>query len=77
MSHELFINVTEEQQEIVAGGASLTTLTAFEAFFETISTIGPSVSTSGPGGSTAISGGVSTSLESLITTLSNVTAVVP
>ncbi|MEH2301173.1 MAG: CTB family bacteriocin [Nostoc sp.] len=69
MSDNLFIDVTEEQQESVAGGVEVLSL---ETFYKRVSqvseSIGPVAASSGPTGSSIVSFGVSKSvLDSLQT----------
>ena len=60
MSHNLFIDVTEEQQEIVAGGAALIEDTYYSLLKLKTVNISPVYSKSGPGGSSVSGGGVQT-----------------
>ena len=60
MSHNLFIDVTEEQQEIVAGGAAVFEDTYYSLLKLKTATISPVYSKSGPGGSSVSGGGVQT-----------------
>jgi hypothetical protein len=77
MSHELFIDVTAEQQEIVAGGASLLDLeTFFKSYSKTIETIGPVAATSGPSGSTVASAGIGKLIETFTESGNFFTAIV-
>ncbi|WP_442938408.1 CTB family bacteriocin, partial [Nostoc sp.] len=56
MSDNLFIDVTEDQQEIVAGGAAVLEDTFYSLLKLKTANISPVYSKSGPGGS-SISGG--------------------
>ncbi|MBD2298261.1 hypothetical protein H6G80_09035 [Nostoc sp. FACHB-87] len=69
MNYELFIDVNEEQQAIVSGGAEALNLSTFyKHFLQVTETIGPVAASSGPGGSTIIAGGIQkTFLETLET----------
>ncbi|WP_375470000.1 CTB family bacteriocin [uncultured Nostoc sp.] len=60
MSHNLFIDVTEEQQEIVAGGAAVFEDTSYSLLKLKTANISPVYSKSGPGGSSISGGGVQT-----------------
>ncbi|MEH2394165.1 MAG: CTB family bacteriocin [Nostoc sp.] len=60
MSDYLFIDVTEEQQESVAGGAAVFEDTYYSLLKLKTATISPVYSKSGPGGSSISSGGVQT-----------------
>ncbi|MEH2142340.1 CTB family bacteriocin [Nostoc sp.] len=71
MSHNLFIDVTEEQQESVAGGVEFLNLETLYTHVSTLSqTIGPVAATSGPNGSSVGSLGVSTTSLDVLQTLS-------
>lgn len=71
MSHNLFIDVTEEQQEIVAGGVEGINLsTLYNHLYQLSETIGPVVASSGPGGSTIVSGGVQKTIQEILQTSS-------
>ena len=57
MSDNLFIDVTEEQQESVAGGLLIVSdQTSYNQVFKQFESIGPSKSSSGPNGSYASTG---------------------
>ncbi|MEH2454903.1 CTB family bacteriocin [Nostoc sp.] len=60
MSDNLFINVTEEQQESVAGGAAVFEDTFYSLLKLKTANISPVYSKSGPGGSSISGGGVQT-----------------
>jgi hypothetical protein len=63
MSNELFVELSDEQQEIVAGGTA--TLALFNAsYFASDMVVGNSFSTSGPGGGIAGSSGGAQSIKS-------------
>jgi hypothetical protein len=63
MSNELFVELSDEQQEIVAGGQA--TLALFNASFFTSDTVlGNSLSASTPGGAIAGSNGGAQSIKS-------------
>jgi hypothetical protein len=63
MSNELFVELSDDQQEVVAGGqASLALLNA--SFFTQDTVLGTSLSASGPGGAAAGSGGGAQSIKS-------------
>jgi hypothetical protein len=73
MSNELFVELNDEQQEIVAGGAAeLTSLsiTAFDA--QTV--LGGTASMSGPGGSVTASQGAAQDITTLGVSFLNVNA---
>ncbi len=55
MSNELFVELNDEQQEIIAGGASLNSLSI--TAFEQSTVLGGTASMSGPGGSATASQG--------------------
>jgi hypothetical protein len=57
MSHELFADLSVEQQEVVSGGAPAQAIdtTLFASLLNTVA----ATSTSGPGGSTSSSAGIS------------------
>ena len=56
MSNELFVELNDEQQEIVAGGAA-SLLSISETYFDQQTVFGNTVSASGPGGSYTASNG--------------------
>jgi hypothetical protein len=63
MSNELFVELNDEQQEVVTGGlAALTLLNA--SFFSSDTVVGSSFSVSGPGGAQAGSSGGAQSIDS-------------
>jgi hypothetical protein len=63
MSNELFVELSDEQQEIVAGGtATLALLNT--SFFTSDTVLGNSYSASGPGGAVAGSGGGAQAIKS-------------
>ena len=55
MSNELFVELNDEQQEIIAGGASLDSLSI--TAFQQQTVLGGTASMSGPGGSATASQG--------------------
>jgi hypothetical protein len=57
MSHELFADLSVEQQEVVSGGAPAQAID-ITLFASLLNTVG-ATSTSGPGGSTSASAGIS------------------
>jgi hypothetical protein len=61
MSNELFVELNDEQQEIIAGGASLDSA-SITAFKQQI-VAGGTVSSSGPGGSFTASNGAAQNTE--------------
>ncbi|MBD2298260.1 hypothetical protein H6G80_09030 [Nostoc sp. FACHB-87] len=69
MSHELFTDLSVEQQAIVAGGVGVLDFsTAYSKFFSQTEVIGPVGSTSGLGGSSIVAGGVQkTTIEAIQT----------
>lgn len=71
MSHELFINVTEEQQEIVAGGATnITIATAYQLLTSLTETVGPVTASSTPLGSSVLSAGAQKIFNTVLNTAS-------
>ena len=60
MSHELFTDLSIEQQEIVAGGAAVFEDTFYSLLKLKTANISPVYSQSGPGGSSVSGGGVQT-----------------
>ncbi|MBH8562907.1 CTB family bacteriocin [Nostoc sp. CENA67] len=77
MSHNLFIDVTEEQQEIVAGGVEGITLsTLYNHLYQLSETIGPVAASSGPSGSTIVSGGIQKTIQEVLQTSSIFSALV-
>ncbi|MEI1375454.1 CTB family bacteriocin [Nostoc sp. UHCC 0926] len=60
MSHELFTDLSTEQQESVAGGAAVFEDTFYSLLKLKTATISPVYSMSGPGGSSVSGGGVQT-----------------
>ncbi|MEH2142339.1 CTB family bacteriocin [Nostoc sp.] len=71
MSHELFTDLSAEQQEVVAGGAEVINLGTLYNKFSLLSVaIGPVAASSGPNGSSVISTGVSKTSVDVLQTLS-------
>jgi hypothetical protein len=63
MSNELFVELSDEQQEIVAGGqATLALLNA--SFFTSDTVLGTSATVAGPGGAAGLSGGGAQAIKS-------------
>ncbi|MEH2445756.1 MAG: CTB family bacteriocin [Nostoc sp.] len=77
MSHELFSDLSAEQQEVVAGGAAVINFsTLYSSLFQQTESIGPVASMSGPGGSNILAGGVQkTTLSTIFTGTSYLAAV--
>ena len=61
MSNELFVELNDEQQEIIAGGASLNSLSI--TAFQQQTVLGGTASISGPGGSATDSRGAAQSID--------------
>mgnify|MGYP003483822587 CR=1 FL=1 len=61
MSNELFVELNDEQQEIIAGGASLDSLSI--TAFQQQTVLGGTASISGPGGSATASQGAAQNTE--------------
>ncbi|BAZ50658.1 hypothetical protein NIES4103_32750 [Nostoc sp. NIES-4103] len=77
MLHELFTDLSAEQQEVVAGGLStLDFSTLYAKTFQQSETISPVGSTSGLGGSSLFAGGVQKIMQEAIQTASSFSAVV-
>jgi hypothetical protein len=77
MSHELFIDVTAEQQEIVAGGASLLDFeTYFKSFSKSVETIGGVAGVSNGSASVIGASGVSKLVETFTLSGNTFTALV-
>ncbi|MEH2301171.1 MAG: CTB family bacteriocin [Nostoc sp.] len=69
MSHELFSDLSAEQQEVVAGGAAVIDFsTVYSSLFHQTETISPVLSASGVGGSNILAGGVQKTIMSSILT---------
>ncbi|MEH2467436.1 CTB family bacteriocin [Nostoc sp.] len=77
MSHELFSDLSAEQQEVVAGGAAVIDFsTLYSSLFHQTESIGQVAGASGPGGSILGSGGVQkTTLSTILTGTSFLAAV--
>ncbi|QSJ14330.1 CTB family bacteriocin [Nostoc sp. UHCC 0702] len=77
MLHELFIDLSAEQQEVVAGGvATLDFSTLYAKAFQQTETISPVGSSSGLGGSILFAGGVQKTIQEAIQTASSFNAIV-
>ncbi|MEH2338098.1 CTB family bacteriocin [Nostoc sp.] len=77
MSHELFTDLSAEQQEVVAGGLALIDFsTVYSSLFHQTESIAPVGSMSGPGGSVISAGGVQKTIRQTIETGSFFTALV-
>ncbi|MBH8562906.1 CTB family bacteriocin [Nostoc sp. CENA67] len=77
MLHELFTDLSAEQQEVVAGGLStLDFSTLYAKAFQQTETISPVGSSSGLGGSSLLAGGVLKTIQEAIQTASSFKAVV-
>jgi hypothetical protein len=61
MSNELFVELNDEQQEIIAGGADLNSLSI--TAFQKQTVLGGTASSSGPGGSFTASNGAAQNTE--------------
>ncbi|MEH2338099.1 CTB family bacteriocin [Nostoc sp.] len=77
MSHELFTDLSAEQQEVVAGGAAVINFsTLYSSLFSQTENILPVGSASGVGGSNILAGGVQKTILSTIQTSSSFLAAV-
>jgi hypothetical protein len=77
MAHELFIDVTAEQQEVVAGGvSSLLFATMYASLLQQSEVILPASGTSGASASSLLAGGIQKSMLATVQTGTMYTAVV-